>query len=74
MIAEYQERVGDEQGLEDISGAVYAQVAETAEKALARIADGSYGLCEECGSQIPEERLEFLVPTLVCIRCANSRS
>lgn len=38
--------------------------------ALARLGDGSYGVCESCGQPIAPERLEALVATTVCVRCA----
>jgi DnaK suppressor protein len=37
--------------------------------ALARIADGSYGVCESCGLEIGEERLEALPFTRLCRDC-----
>src|SRR5579883_1271425 len=39
------------------------------EDALARIADGSYGVCESCGLEIGEERLEALPFTRLCRDC-----
>ncbi|SDZ49227.1 transcriptional regulator, TraR/DksA family [Variovorax sp. YR634] len=40
---------------------------EAIELALARLADGRYGVCEDCGAEIPRARL-FAQPTAV--RCA----
>jgi DnaK suppressor protein len=40
------------------------------ELALARIADGNYGKCEDCGKKIPETRLEAIPYTAVCVQCA----
>jgi DnaK suppressor protein len=37
------------------------------EDALGRIEAGSYGTCEACGKQIPEERLEAVPWTKLCI-------
>jgi RNA polymerase-binding protein DksA len=37
--------------------------------ALARLSEGSYGLCEDCGQRIPEARLEAEPTALRCIRC-----
>jgi RNA polymerase-binding transcription factor len=37
--------------------------------ALARIADGSYGVCESCGLEIAEERLRVLPFTRLCRDC-----
>ncbi|MGA2255000.1 MAG: TraR/DksA family transcriptional regulator [Thermoguttaceae bacterium] len=40
------------------------------EFALERIADGSYGKCEDCGKKIPEPRLAAIPYTAVCVQCA----
>lgn len=37
--------------------------------ALERISDGSYGVCESCGLEIGEERLEALPFTRLCRDC-----
>lgn len=44
---------------------------ERIEAALERIADGSYGACEECGGRIPKARLEVLPDTPYCVKCAS---
>jgi DnaK suppressor protein len=41
--------------------------------ALARLAEQSYGICEECGLDIGEERLEALPFTRVCRDCQQDR-
>ena len=38
--------------------------------ALARIADGTYGICVRCGEAISSERLEVLPQTPLCKLCA----
>ena len=38
------------------------------EKALAKIEDGSFGNCEECGEEITMKRLEARPETSLCIR------
>jgi len=38
-------------------------------EALARIDDGSFGICEECGEDISEERLKARPMTTLCIDC-----
>lgn len=40
--------------------------------ALARLDAGTYGICQECGQPIDDERLELLPLTMHCIRCAQS--
>ena len=41
--------------------------------ALARIEDGTYGMCESCESDIAEGRLEALPFTRLCINCQAER-
>jgi DnaK suppressor protein len=41
------------------------------DKALKKINDGSYGICETCGTVISYERLEILPYTTVCNKCNN---
>jgi DnaK suppressor protein len=48
-------------------------VAEQIEAALKRIADGSYGKCEECGKDIPRARLDAVPYTALCVGCASQR-
>ena len=39
------------------------------EKALGRIDDNTFGVCEECGEEISVKRLEARPETTLCIRC-----
>jgi DnaK suppressor protein len=39
------------------------------EQALARIDDGNYGLCTNCGNPIPEKRLDAVPWTPYCVDC-----
>lgn len=45
------------------------QRLELIDKALARIAKGTYGKCVNCGKPIPEERLLTLPLTLYDVEC-----
>jgi DnaK suppressor protein len=38
--------------------------------ALARVADGKYGVCAVCGRPIPEGRLEVRPTATTCVGCA----
>src|SRR4030043_1562789 len=38
-------------------------------EAMARIEDGTFGICEECGEDISEERLKARPVTTLCIAC-----
>ena len=51
--------------LEDNSEAVLAAI----DKALAKIENGTYGICERCGKQIDPARLEALPYAELCIEC-----
>lgn len=42
---------------------------EMTEEALRRYDEGSYGVCANCGEEIPLERLEALPHATLCIRC-----
>jgi len=37
--------------------------------ALARITDGTYGICAVCGGPIPKERLEVVPQAQLCMKC-----
>ncbi len=39
------------------------------ERALARLKQGTYGLCESCAAKIPIARLNALPYTTLCIKC-----
>lgn len=38
--------------------------------AFARVAAGTYGVCERCGRPIPAERLQARPTARTCVRCA----
>src|SRR4029077_12567376 len=42
-------------------------------KALAKIDDGTFGTCEECGEEISVKRLEARPETTLCIRCKEDQ-
>ena len=41
------------------------------EAAIARIAEGTYGICEECGINIPRTRLNAVPFAHLCVKCAS---
>jgi DnaK suppressor protein len=45
---------------------------EDVERALRKLDDGTYGICDRCGALIPEERLEARPWTSLCISCASA--
>jgi DnaK suppressor protein len=44
---------------------------ERVERALAKLAEGSYGVCDRCGAEIPPARLEVQPESAVCVNCAR---
>lgn len=42
------------------------------DRALAKLAEGTYGICDHCGGKIPPERLEALPWAVVCVGCKSA--
>jgi DnaK suppressor protein len=40
------------------------------ERALEKLDEGSYGICDRCGATIPAERLEARPSSVLCVRCS----
>lgn len=77
--AEYAEVLGDPGVIQEDRDAVRL-VLEAARRSLAnaelasgRAADGSYGVCADCGGPIGTERLEALPEVTTCITCQERR-
>jgi RNA polymerase-binding transcription factor DksA len=45
------------------------QNREQVERALERLHEGAYGICEGCGRRIPEARLQFQPAATRCVEC-----
>ena len=45
---------------------------EKVNAALARLKDGEYGKCQECGVEIPVKRLNALPFALYCVNCQQA--
>jgi DnaK suppressor protein len=41
------------------------------DQALGKVADGSYGTCENCGKAIGKDRMEFRPTSTHCVDCKN---
>lgn len=46
-----------------------AKQVKEIEDALERIKHGDYGICEDCGETIPEQRLRLFPAARLCVRC-----
>ncbi len=53
--------------------AIEREQLEQIDKALERIDEGTYGLCQECQEPIPSERLEILPYALLCVHCQSKQ-
>ncbi len=45
---------------------------ERVERALAKLAEGTYGTCDVCGGKIPAARLKAQPESTVCVNCAGA--
>ena len=73
--------VGDraDDAVDDDYGLINSQLAEEESRELARIEEalermrrGEYGVCSQCGRQIPLARLQALPYAVTCIKCQQS--
>ncbi|OWY62261.1 hypothetical protein B7486_59390 [cyanobacterium TDX16] len=56
----------------DLALSAQARAAvEEIDAALERIEDGSYGVCAQCGKNIPKERLRALPQAALCVQCKS---
>src|SRR6478609_8486217 len=46
---------------------------ERTERALAKLDDGTYGLCDVCGEPIAERRLAAMPDVVTCVGCASGQ-
>jgi DnaK suppressor protein len=44
---------------------------ERIERALEKLADGTYGVCDRCGQPIPAGRLKVAPESVLCVACAR---
>ncbi len=67
--AEAVERISSTAAARSIS----ASIAEV-DRALAKLAEGTYGTCDRCGRPIPQERLEAIPWAALCVDCSRNRA
>lgn len=60
----------DDAGLEAQAALVSQEIASV-KRALARIEDGTYGICVHCGEDIAPARLDARPEAALCIDCAR---
>ncbi|MEA2432149.1 MAG: hypothetical protein QOF65_2190 [Thermoleophilaceae bacterium] len=72
-LADYDQHPADEgtemheQELDETTDMLLADEADRVELALQRLAEGNYGVCIDCGKDIPAERLEAIPESVRCI-------
>jgi DnaK suppressor protein len=44
---------------------------ERIERALTKLEQGSYGICDRCGQEIPAGRLQVAPESVLCVACAR---
>ena len=42
------------------------------DRALAKLDEGTYGICDRCGGPIPPKRLEAMPDSVLCVPCASA--
>jgi DnaK suppressor protein len=45
---------------------------EEVDRALVKLDEGTYGVCDRCGGAIPEGRLEVHPTAVLCVACAST--
>jgi DnaK suppressor protein len=55
------------------AGVLSAKLADV-ERALAKLDEGTYGVCDRCGNAIAEGRLEARPWSVLCVTCAAAQA
>jgi DnaK suppressor protein len=60
----------------ELNLALYQRMREKVDsihRALRRIAEGTYGICQRCGKRIDRARLEIIPHAALCVECARQQ-
>lgn len=73
MTADWSEQASERENDEVLESLGNSSEAELAliKAALLRLENGTYFYCDECGEEIPAERLKLLPHTAHCVACAE---
>lgn len=71
LSADFEEQAGDLESLDSLEGIEAAALKEITaiDRALGRIAKGTYGVCIDCGQPISQKRLDAVPTALRCVSC-----
>jgi DnaK suppressor protein len=76
-LADYDQHPADqgtetlEQEIDTSTDLMLSEEAKLVEIAQQRLAEGTYGICVDCGEEIPAERLEAIPEAIRCIKDQN---
>jgi RNA polymerase-binding transcription factor DksA len=59
---------------ERVAGLAKPPELERTDRALAKLDEGTYGICDNCGQPIPERRLEAMPDSVLCVACAANEA
>ena len=59
----------EHQELARLSASRLSERAKRLQIALSRVSEGEYGVCSECGTSIPPQRLRAVPDTTTCVAC-----
>jgi DnaK suppressor protein len=65
---------GNAKSMQDLSDCIKGRDVlklKSIQEALAKLANGEFGICEECGEPIPVRRLEINPTFRLCVVCAE---
>ena len=73
LSADWEEQATQLEGQDPLQGIEKSKLQEVHQirEALKRIADGTYGICTQCGQPIDPRRLKALPTATRCISCAG---
>jgi DnaK suppressor protein len=66
-------QVTAERGEAEALARTLQETLDDVERALAKMDEGTFGTCENCGNAIAEPRLEAMPAAKQCIDCASNR-
>jgi DnaK suppressor protein len=54
-------------------GSSFEERLERVDRALEKLDEGSYGICDACGEPIPHPRMQAMPESVLCVTCAGAQ-
>jgi DnaK suppressor protein len=54
-------------------GSSFEERLDRVERAMQKLDEGSYGICDACSKRIPPPRLQAMPESVLCVTCAGQR-